>query len=175
MDLAMVARLEGAILTARGQYAEAEREFGRATALLADAPLPFERGRLNLARGTALRRAGARRDAATLLQKARDGFLLLRATPYVDRTERELAACGLRLGARTPMQTATLTPAERHVAQLAAGGSTNREIARELVISVKTVEYHLGKVFAKLGVRSRTELARHPSLLSAGAGDQEMD
>jgi DNA-binding CsgD family transcriptional regulator len=92
------------------------------------------------------------------LRSSLDRFGALGAAPYQARAERKLDACGLWPRARTGGPVA-LTPAEVAVARLVADGRTNREVARELVVSVKTVETHLGRVFAKLGVRSRTELA----------------
>jgi len=64
-----------------------------------------------------------------------------------------------RVGARRPALDGELTPAERGVAELAARGLANKEIAQEMVVSVKTVEFHLSNTYAKLGIRSRTQLA----------------
>ncbi|MFJ9541359.1 helix-turn-helix transcriptional regulator [Streptomyces sp. NPDC101225] len=77
---------------------------------------------------------------------------------YVDRCDRELQAGGLH-GTRPSAGMARLTPQERAVARLVADGATNRQTALELFISVKTVQYHLTHVYAKLGIRSRSELA----------------
>jgi DNA-binding NarL/FixJ family response regulator len=73
--------------------------------------------------------------------------------------ERELAASGLRPSRGAARVGAELTPQERAVAELVARGLTNREVAAELVVSAKTVERHLSRIYSKLGVRSRTELA----------------
>jgi DNA-binding NarL/FixJ family response regulator len=70
-----------------------------------------------------------------------------------------LAACGLETGERRTRGAALLTPQELAVARRAASGLTNRQVARELVISVKTVEYHLGRLYPKLGIDSRHQLA----------------
>ena len=76
------------------------------------------------------------------------------------RCERELAACGLRPVKRSQTGTgAELTPQERMVARLVAEGRTNRQVAEELYVSVKTVEHHLSRIYAKLGVRSRVQMA----------------
>jgi DNA-binding NarL/FixJ family response regulator len=78
---------------------------------------------------------------------------------WVDEVGAELA----RVGARRPQPSGELTPAERRVAELAADGLANKEIGQALFVSVKTVEGHLSHVYAKLGVRSRAQLARRLS------------
>jgi DNA-binding CsgD family transcriptional regulator len=124
-----------------------------------DSPGPFARGRLELAVGTAWRRLGERSRAARLLEAAHGRFAQLRATPWVERTERELAASGARSSTRASATGAALTGQEQAVCHLVARGRTNREAAAELFLSVKTVEHHLSRAYAKLGVRSRTALA----------------
>ncbi|MCZ4516627.1 helix-turn-helix transcriptional regulator, partial [Streptomyces sp. ActVer] len=125
---------------------------------------PFDRALLHLAYGGFLRRAGRRTRAGEQLRTARDLLVRLDAPPDLGRCERELAACGLgpagSAAEREPRTrgAALLTPQELAVARLVASGLTNRQVARELVISVKTVEYHLGRIFPKLGVDSRTRL-----------------
>ena len=84
--------------------------------------------------------------------------MVARAVPFLDRCNDELTACGLHPARRTPGP-ARLSPREQSVARLAARGLTNRQVAAELVISVKTVEVHLGHIFAKLEVSTRTQLA----------------
>jgi DNA-binding NarL/FixJ family response regulator len=121
---------------------------------------PFERARLELAAGALRRRAGERRTAAELLESAAQRLRALGARPWLERCERELAACGLQPAKRSaPSQDPVLTPQERLVASLATSGLTNREIASELVLSAKTVEFHLSRIYRKLGVRSRSQLA----------------
>ena len=85
----------------------------------------------------------------------------LAAQPMLLRTDRELRAAGL--GTRRPLVLAALTPQERTVAGLVASGATNREASEELFVSVKTVEYHLTRIYTKLGLRGRAELAAHYS------------
>jgi DNA-binding NarL/FixJ family response regulator len=84
----------------------------------------------------------------------------LRAAPWLEQVERERAALGLRPTRRAAPVGAELTPQEQAVAQLVARGLTNREVGAELVVSAKTVEHHLSRIYVKLGLRSRTELAR---------------
>ena len=100
----------------------------------------------------------------------------LGAAPWAARCVRELDACGLRprrRGAGAPLLgDAALTAQERLVAHLVAGGRTNREVAAELVITTKTVEHHIGRVYAKLGLRSRSELAARIAAATDGPGPQ---
>jgi DNA-binding CsgD family transcriptional regulator len=155
------ARARGLLAAARGDEVAADHAF--ATALAEDPALvgTFVRGRLELAAGGFARRRGRRREAAALLDAARARFEALGATPFGQRAGRELDACGLTPRSRHGHDPTRLTPAEVTVARLVAAGRTNREVAAELLVSTKTVESHLGHVYAKLGVRSRTELARH--------------
>ena len=119
---------------------------------------PFDLALLHDAIGRLLRRQGERRQAASHLQIAHDGYTRLRAVPFLDRCNDELTACGLH-PARRATGPARLSPREQSVARLAARGLTNRQVAAELVISVKTVEVHLSHIFAKLEVSTRTQLA----------------
>ncbi|HET9609558.1 MAG TPA: AAA family ATPase [Acidimicrobiales bacterium] len=155
------ARAAGVVAAAQGRRAAAGRAFADGLALDPGATRPFERARLEMAAGAHLRRAGNRRRAAELLATASARFHALGATPWAARCAQETAACGLTPRRRVSAhdQARALTARERLVARLVAGGRTNREVAAELVISAKTVEHHLGRVYAKLGVRSRTELA----------------
>ena len=152
------ARARGLAAAARGRAAEAADAFARARALLAGRTAPLESARLDEAEGRALLRAGGRRAAAERLEAARAAYARLGARPALARCERELAACGAAgRGARARER--PLTARERAVADLVAGGLTNRAVAERLVVSVKTVEFHLANAFAKMGVRSRTQLA----------------
>ena len=120
--------------------------------------MPYERALIELEHGRFLRRAGERRAASALLLAAHARFLDVGASPALARCEQELAACGLTPSARKTRDYSALTPQELAVARLVVSGMTNREIATELMVSTKTVEYHLSNVYAKLGVRSRSEL-----------------
>jgi DNA-binding CsgD family transcriptional regulator len=119
---------------------------------------PFDLALLHDALGRLLRRRGERRQAASHLQAAHDRYAQLRAVPFLDRCGDELTACGLHPTRRAPGAT-PLSPREQSVVRLVARGLTNRQIAAELVISVKTVEVHLGHIFTKLEVSTRTQLA----------------
>lgn len=119
----------------------------------------FETARTQLAYGARLRRARRRVDARPHLRAALTTFDELRATPWADLAATELAATGEPIRRREPTGIHTLTPQELQVSLLLAEGKTIREAAAALFLSPKTVEYHLRKVYLKLGIRSRTELA----------------
>ncbi|MBS2539577.1 hypothetical protein KGQ20_43235 [Catenulispora sp. NF23] len=115
--------------------------------------MPIERGRSLLALGQVQRRRKAKPEARQALQDALDCFTEHGHRPYAQLAEAELDR-GRRAGAGS-----LLTASEQRVADLVADGFTNREVAARLSMSVRTVESHVGSVFRKLGVRSRTELA----------------
>jgi DNA-binding CsgD family transcriptional regulator len=117
--------------------------------------LPLDRGRALLVAGDALRRLGERRRAAEKLDAAKQVFAELGAPLWLARAEQELRRARPR-----PRRDRELTSAERGVAALVATGRTNREVAAELFTTVGTVEVHLTRIYRKLGLRSRTELAR---------------
>ena len=108
--------------------------------------------------GQTLRRAGRRAQADAVVSAARESYAALGARTYVERCDRELAAGGVNV-VRVHRHFDELTPQEEAVATLVARGRTNKEVAAELFLSVKTVQYHLTRTYAKLGVRSRSELA----------------
>jgi DNA-binding CsgD family transcriptional regulator len=114
--------------------------------------LPYELGRHLLLRGTLERRLKQKQASRDSLLAAREIFERLGATPWVERTDAELARTEAR---RAPTG---LTDTERRIAELAASGLTNREIARAAFVSPKTVEANLARVYRKLGIRSRAEL-----------------
>lgn len=122
-------------------------------------PLPLPAARLALAHGSLLRRNGARRAAIEQLRSAHAGLTALGALPFLATCEAELSACGLPGTAADPSGRLGLTPTEQTVAHLVAQGLTNREAATRLYVSPKTVDYHLGNIYAKLGISSRRDLA----------------
>ena len=150
--------VRGRISAARGDIDAARKGFEQALAHLDRLPLPYDRARVNFAYGQSLRRAGKRKDADIVLKNARDGYLALGAATYVERCDRELKAGGLH-APRGTAEMPRLTAQEQAVARLVAGGASNQETAVELFISVKTVQYHLTNIYAKFGIRSRSELA----------------
>lgn len=151
----------GRLLGAQGDIAAAVQIFERSLELLEPTPLRYDTARVTFAYGQTLRRAGKRRDADAVITTARDMYLALGAATYVQRCDRELKASGLKTGGRRAPD--ELTPQEQSVAGLVAQGLSNREVATQLFLSTKTVQYHLTRIYAKLGVRTRTELAsRHP-------------
>ncbi|AZG45326.1 helix-turn-helix transcriptional regulator [Gordonia insulae] len=148
----------GRYLGAIGDIHQARRTFDEALELLDGLPLRYDLARVNFAYGQTLRRAGKRRAADAIIGTAREIYLSLGATTYVERCERELKAGGLN-ATRGDRDTVGLTPQEESVTALVARGLSNREVAAELFISPKTVQYHLTRIYAKLGIRSRSELA----------------
>lgn len=150
--------VRGRLLGAQGDIASAREAFEQSLALLDGLPLRYEAARVNFAYGQTLRRAGKRREADTVISAARELYVALGADTYVARCDRELKAGGLHQS-RESRHTVELTPQEEAVAALVSRGLSNREVAAELYVSPKTVQYHLTRIYAKLGIRSRSELA----------------
>lgn len=98
-------------------------------------------------------------DARLQLHGALESFEQLGAEPWAEQARSELRATGERVRRRSPSAVSELTSQELQVASVVARGATNKEAATQLYLSPKTIEKHLGSVYAKLGVRSRTELA----------------
>ena len=140
--------------------AEAERLYRDALAAHEQAGRPFERARTELAFGEFLRRARRRTEARTQLYAALQRFELLGADLWAERAQRELRASGERARKRDPSTIDELTAQELQVAQLVSEGRTNRDVAAELFLSPRTIDFHLRNVFRKLGIGSRTELVR---------------
>jgi DNA-binding CsgD family transcriptional regulator len=152
--LAWLARCRALLLAARGDLQSAFGEFDRALAEHARSIDPFHHARTLLALGATQRRAKQRGAARATLESALEIFERLGAPLWAEKTRAELG----RIGGR--MRVDGLTPAEHRVAALVAEGRTNREVAATLFLSERTVASHLTHIYAKLGVRSRTELAR---------------
>jgi DNA-binding CsgD family transcriptional regulator len=139
----------------------AEHAYGEAIGHLEHSSAAVELARAHLHYGQWLRRSKRRRDARRELRAAYDMFDRMGAEEFAARAAAELSAAGERAQPRISSTTADLTPQEARVAGLAVEGVTNNQIAAQLFISPRTVEYHLRKVFRKLGVSSRSQLARH--------------
>lgn len=160
--LAIAARCTGMLAPTDGF----ERHFASALDEHTRSRHPFEEARTNMLFGERLRRTRRRSDARKPLRSALAVFEILGAEPWAARARAELRATGETVSARRAGSN-ELTPQELRIALAVADGATNREAAAALFLSVKTVEYHLTKVYQKLGARSRTHLAR---LLHEAAG-----
>ncbi len=152
--LAHTTRCRGLVAAARGDVAAALSLLAEAVEQHEAAGDPFGRARALLALGVTRRRAREKRLAREAIEQALAGFEELGADSWAERARGELGA----IGGRT--RSDGLTPAERRVADLVAEGRTNAEVAATLFLAERTVASHLTHVYAKLGVRSRTELAR---------------
>jgi DNA-binding CsgD family transcriptional regulator len=139
---------------------DAELLFEQSLDQLARSGVATELARSRLLYGEWLRRQRRRRDARVQLQAAHGMFLAMDAEAWAKRAGVELGATGEHARARASETRDELTAQERQVARMAAEGESNAEIAAELFISRHTVAYHLRKVFVKLGINSRTQLAR---------------
>lgn len=133
--------------------------------LLAGSPARLEYARALADLGSALRRAG-RADAADTLRQGLEVAEACGSVMLINRMRDDLAATGGRPPRRRRRRPTDLTPAEERVARLAAGGLTNKDVAQQLFVSVRAVEFHLGNVFTKLGISSRQQLT---AALGAGS------
>jgi DNA-binding CsgD family transcriptional regulator len=156
--LALAWRGRGLLHAAAGESEKAAEAFAHALAEHERLESPLERGRTLLAQGVALRRARQKRSARAALEGAAAAFDEAGAALWAERARDELG----RVGGRGPSR-GELTPTERRVAELAAAGRANKEIAAELYVTVRTVEAHLTKIYGKLGIRRRGQLARRIS------------
>ena len=156
-------RARAAVLLATGQA----RAAAAAAAEVLDAArtcAPLSAARAQLLCGRALAAAGERAEAIVALVAAEAALDRFGAARWRDEAVRELRGLGHRVRRLAPEAIVgglgPLTPREREIADLVADGRTNREVASQLVLSAKTIEAHLRNIYAKLGVRSRVELAR---------------
>jgi ATP/maltotriose-dependent transcriptional regulator MalT len=157
-------RAQALILAAEGNVAEALVAIDEAKATPS---LPFESARLLLLRGQLERRANRKLAARESLAGALRAFEELGSPPWAQRASDEIARLGLRH--RGPHE---LTDSERRIAELAASGKTNRQVAEAAFVSPKTVEANLARVYQKLGIRSRAELGARMTASSRGADTQ---
>ena len=141
------------VQAASGRMPEAVATIEQACRWYDSSPLRFDRARTLLIAGQIQRRAKAKRLARDALTEAHREFTVFGAAAWARRAEAELARVNLR-----PAAPGTLTETERRVAELAAAGLTNRDVAQQLFLAVKTVEANLARVYRKLGISSRAEL-----------------
>jgi DNA-binding CsgD family transcriptional regulator len=156
--LATGARCRGLLLAARGEFAGAEAALERALVEHERMEMPFEFGRTLFVKGLIERRMRRRARAKESFARALEIFERLPARLWAERTRQELGRTGIRRSSGNE-----LTAGERRVAELAARGLTNREVAVTLFISPKTVEANLSRVYRKLGITSRAQLGARMS------------
>ena len=154
--LGVLARSQALLVAGR----EAEGLYREAIDHLQRSRARTQLARARLVYGEWLRRERRRRDAREELRAASQLFESMGALAFADRAQSELAATGERVHRRTPETLELLTPQERRIATLVSEGAPNAEVAAQLFISSRTVEYHLAKVFRKLRISSRSELDR---------------
>lgn len=150
------ARGRSMLLASRRELDAASAAADRALAEHDRIPMPFERARTLLLLGQLQRRQRKKDTASARLQEALAAFEQLHVPLWADRARAELARANVG-----PRQSAQLTPSEQRVAELAASGMKNRDVATALFISPKTVEANLARIYRKLGIKSRAELGRH--------------
>lgn len=163
--LAVAGRGRALVLAARGDLDAAAAAAREALQQHDRVAMPLERGRTLLVLGRIEQRLRRKESASAVLQEALGVFERLPAPLWADRARTELSRA--RLG---PTRSAELTPSERRVAELAASGMKNRDVAAELFISPKTVEAKLARIYRKLGIKSRAELGRHIGRADIPAG-----
>jgi DNA-binding CsgD family transcriptional regulator len=153
--LAIGARCRSMWLAARGDVEAAARTAHDAMAQHDRLPMPFERARTQLLLGQLQRRQRQKERARATLREALQAFEAMGTPLWANRARAELARADV-----VPTDSLALTPSERRVAELAASGMTNRDVAAALFISPKTVEANLARIYRKLGIKSRAELGR---------------
>jgi DNA-binding CsgD family transcriptional regulator len=153
--LAVGARCRSMWLAATGDVVAATQMAEQAMAEHDRLPMPFERARTQLLLGQLQRRQRQKISAGATLREAQRAFDELGTPLWADRARAELARAKV-----APTHDLALTPSERRVAELAASGMTNRDVASALFISPKTVEANLARIYRKLGIKTRAELGR---------------
>ena len=153
--LAVGARCRSMWLAARGDVEAAARKAQDAMAEHDRLPMPFERARTQLLLGQLHRRQRQKERSRAILRQALQAFEAMGTRLWAERARAELARADV-----APSRDLALTPSERRVAELAASGKTNRDVAAALFISPKTVEANLARIYRKLGIKSRAELGR---------------
>ena len=156
--LVAAARLRGDLAVAAGHQAAAAEAFQTAWRRAQGLRVPLALALLEISDARRLRAAGQPQAAVARLRSARQRLITLGARPYLQACDRELACTAAPVEPETIPAFVGLTPAEHAVARLVVTGHSNRQTAAELYVSVKTVESHLGHIFAKLGIRSRQDL-----------------
>jgi DNA-binding NarL/FixJ family response regulator len=156
---AMASRVAALVASAHGEHTAARAAIAAALDAHSELPEPFEHARTLHIHGRIERNARNWGAARAALVDALQRFDLLGAAHWSEQVAADLA----RLPGRRPVDSAALTTREREIAELAASGLTNKDVAGRLFLSVRTIEANLSKVYAKLGVRSRTELANRLS------------
>jgi DNA-binding CsgD family transcriptional regulator len=164
--LALARRCESLLADARGECEEALSALELALAEHARQDRPGERARTELVLGSILRRLRRKRTARDALERSTQTFDRIGAVLWARRARMELA----RIGGRSSVSDGGLSATESSIATLVRAGLTNREVAQALHMSPRTVEWNLSKIYRKLGVRSRTELAATAGL--SGAEDR---
>ena len=149
-----------ALFAADGETGDPEPHFLEAIAEHSRASRPVAQARTQLAYGEFLRRSRRRVDARTPLRAALDVFTEVGTQPWADRARQELRASGETARKRDPSTSLQLTPQEQQVASLVSRGHSNADVAAQLFLSRRTVEFHLSNAYQKLGVRSRGDLVR---------------
>ncbi len=152
-------RLRAELARAGERDQEATAAFAEAQGAASRVGSPLYQALLDLSYGRFVRQCGRRREAIATLRSCRAALESLGAAPFVGRCDAELSACGVRAQRQAGENRYGLTAREEVVARLVASGKSNREVADELYLSTKAIEYHLSNVFAKVDVRSRHDLA----------------
>jgi DNA-binding NarL/FixJ family response regulator len=150
--------LQARVSLATGKPDQAAAEFAQSLELFGADDALLDRAAVHHHFGCLLHARGKRQLAVDQFRKAHDLYGRAGAKPYLNRVEADLAASGISSGTSSASSALSLTEREQDVVALVTRGMTNREVAAELYVSSKAVEYHLRNVYGKLGVTSRSEL-----------------